>query len=128
MEQTTKQLTVKEALEQGYTYFFYNFDGWQCAKHLADIDKGYEVDWTRDDIFLASKEPVQSCSLSEGSLKEWIVDNIESQYSDETNDDDSYNTISEAFKDFDFKPFEDAISKVLETITHYRSTNIKLVP
>ena len=121
------QLTVKEALEQGYENFFYNSDGWQGMKYIADIEKGYKVDWSRDDIFIVEKNPTQAISLSEGELKDLIVDHFDGQYYDVTNNDDS-NVISDAFSGMDFNPFEDAIEKVLEGVTFYRPTDIKLIP
>lgn len=122
-----KQLTVKEALEQGYENFFYNSDGWQNLKHLSDIKKGVEVDWKRDDIYIVEKQPKQAVSLSEGELKDLIVEHFESQYYDVTGDDDT-NTISDTFSKVDFSPFEEIIGKILEGITSYHSTDIKLIP
>jgi len=124
-----KQLTVKEALEQGYVNFFYNSDGWQNMKYISDIGKEhYSVDWSRDDIYIVEKEAKQCISLSENELKEMILDQLECSHSDVTGSDDSYNTIQDAFSEFNWKPFEDAIEKILEGITAYRSTDIKLIP
>jgi hypothetical protein len=125
---TTKQLTVKEALEQGYQHYFYNSDGWQAMKHISDIEKEPEsIDWSREDIYIVEKEPSQAVSLSEGELKELIIDHFDGQYYDITGSDDS-NTVSDAFSDVDFSPFEKVIESVLEGLTTYRPTEIKLVP
>lgn len=124
-----KQLTVKEAIEQGYESYFYNSDGWQGMKYLNDILLDpTSIDWGRDDIYICSKEATQSISLSEGELKDLLVDHFECQYYDVTHDDDSLNTINDAFGKLDLKPFEDAIEKVLEDISSYTSTDIKLIP
>lgn len=128
MKNVIKQLTVKEAIEQGYESFFYNSDGWQRMRHLIDIGKGETVDWTRDDIYIVEKHPAQCFSLSEDEIKDLILDELANQHDDATGSDDSYNTIKEAFADFDFKSIEDAIDKVLEGVTSYQSTDIKLVP
>lgn len=127
MSESVKQLTVKEAIDQGYESFFYNSDGWQGMKYLSDIEKGYEVDWSRDDIYIVEKEARQCISLAEDEIKDMVIDNLECSYYDATNNDDD-NVIRDAFAKFDFKPFEEAISKVLEGITSYHSTDIKLVP
>ncbi len=123
-----QHLTVKEALEQGYESYFYNSDGWQAMKYISDIEKDPTlIDWSRDDIFLVEKEPRQAISLSEGELKDLIIDQLECQYMDVTGDDDT-NTISDAFSGFDFKPFEEQVNKILEGITTYHTTEIKLIP
>lgn len=127
MEAEQLQLTVQEALAQGYEHYFYNSDGWQAMKSLSDIGKGYEVDWSRNDIYIVEKKSEQVLSLGEGELKGMIVDQFESTYYDLTSNDDP-NVINDAFSTFDFKPFEEAIDKVLEGITCYRATKIKLAP
>lgn len=123
---TQNKLTVKEAIEQGYQHFFYNSDGWQALKHLSDIEKGYKVDWSRDDIYIVEKEPKQVMSLSEGEIKDLIVDHLEGQYYDLTSNDDP-NVVADAFGDFDFSDIEKKIDAVLEGITSYKSTDIKLI-
>lgn len=122
--ETQKQLTVKEALEQGYESYFYNSDGWQGMKYLSDIEKGISVDWNRDDIYIVEKHATQCIAMSEGQVREMILEQLECEHEDVTGSDDSVNIIQDAFKDFDFKTIEDAINNVLEGVTSYRSTNI----
>lgn len=123
-----KTLTVKQALEQGYESYFYNSDGWQGMKYISDIlIEPDSIDWKRDDIFISEKQARQTMSLSEGELKDIIIDQLEGTYYDLTSDDDS-SVINDAFSDFDFKTLEDAINKVLEGVTTYHSTDIKLIP
>lgn len=126
--ETPQQLTVKEALEQGYESYFYNSEGWQRMRYIGDIEKDPDsIDWKRDDIFIVEKTPRQAIFMSEGELKDLIVDHFEGQYHDVTSSDD-YNTVTDAFSDMDFKPFEIAIEKILEELSTYHSTDIKLVP
>lgn len=96
-------------------------------RYISDIEKEpSSIDWGRDDIYIVEKEAKQAISLSEGELKDLIIDQLECQYMDVTGDDDT-NTVSDAFSEFDFKPFEEQIERVLETIACYRSTEIKLI-
>lgn len=123
-----QQLTVKEALEQGYEHYFYGSDGWQSMKFISDIVKEPgSIDWNRGDIYIAEKESRQAIFLGEKELKDLIVEHFEGQYYDVTGDDDS-NTVSDAFSKVDFEPFEKIIEGVLETLTSYHSTDIKLIP
>jgi hypothetical protein len=48
-----KTLTVKQALEQGYTHYVFNSDGFQSLKDIIHISDEY---FNRDDIRVVEKE------------------------------------------------------------------------
>jgi hypothetical protein len=116
------ELTVKEALEQGYEYYVYDSDGWQSLKDISDMD----MNWDRDDIKLVNKEPNHPFGLDAKYIGETLAEIISVNYSDETgcDTDDVY----DAVKDLDFSAVEKMINEALSKINHYRSSGIKLIP
>ena len=64
-----EQLTVKEALEQGYTHYGSNTGDFQHLSRLEDITaEDFESnEWRGGDIVLADKEPYYLNTSAEGS-------------------------------------------------------------
>ncbi len=121
-----EQLTVKEALEQGYTQFLYSSGGFQRLSSLSEI---CEEDFKKDGVELVEKEPHHPLGLDVESFREDIADNLECQHSGETGDDTSevYNTVIS----IDLKEFESIVNIVndkLSGLNYYKSTGIKLIP
>ncbi len=116
------ELTVKEALEQGYEYYVYDSDGWQSLKDISDMD----MNWDRDDISLVNKDPSHPFGLDAKYIAETLAEIISINYSDESgfDGDDVY----DAIKDLDLSETENKINESLSKINHYRSSGIKLIP
>ena len=116
------QLTVKDALDQGYKYYFYDSDGWQSMKEIKDM----EMDFSKDDISLAEKEPYNPTGLNSKDIADLLADRIQDQHNSETSCDtnDIYNTI----KELDFSVAEMIIDEALSKINYYCSSGIKLIP
>lgn len=117
-----EQLTVKEALEQGYEYYVYDSDGWQALKDISDM----EMDFDRDDLVLVGKEPKHPFGLDARYIAETLAEIISINYADESgfDGDDVY----DAIKELDLTETENAINNTLSKINHYRSAGIKLIP
>jgi hypothetical protein len=117
-----KQLTVKEALEQGYKYWGYpDMDG-QSLKNvsdfcLEDVRNGYTP-------VLAEKES-SSPAISTKDLLELILDDIYCNSELE----DMEDRVEEAVKSaVNWEEISDAINAKLLPIEYYMLTDIKLVP
>lgn len=117
-----KQLTVEEALEQGYEYYVYDDDGWQSLKDISDM----EMDWNRDDISLVNKEPHHPFGLDAKYIAETLAEIISINYADESGYDGD--AVYDAIKELDLSQTESLIYNALSKITHYKSSGIKLVP
>ena len=119
-------LTLKEALEQGYTHYCYGHpsNGYQSLQDLSDIT---ESDIKDHDIYLADKETFSPDGIDNESLKDMIADHISSQHYDDTGDDTD--TVYDAIKELDFSDVVKRIENKLSELNHYRwITEIKLVP
>lgn len=121
---TIKQLTVKEALEQGYESFVYDSDGYQSIKPI-DIE---DINWSRDDISLVEKESFSPIGLEEDILKEMIIESIWNNHYENTGDDT--NAIEDSLKplNLDLSKIKLQIDEALSELKYYKSSGIKLIP
>lgn len=118
-------LTLKEALEQGYTHFAYGHpsNGFQSIDKLSEIK---QKDIEEGSLYLAGKHTFSPNGISNGELKELIAEHISVDHEDNTGDDTD--TIYEAVKEIDFQDVSDRIEEVLSKYNYYRYvTEIRLV-
>lgn len=122
----TEQLTVKEALEQGYTKCGYAGTEWQSALDITELDESDFVkeDW-RGELVLMSKQSSHP-TFSVDQIKELLAETISERHSDETGDDTDnvYDTIMA----LDFTATADMIEKALSGCPFWWVTDIRLVP
>ncbi|NRB81994.1 MAG: hypothetical protein HRU38_25635 [Saccharospirillaceae bacterium] len=119
-----KQLTVKEAIKQGYKYYGFGNKEWQTAEELddgvfAEVD---EDDW--DDLVLFEKNASQP-TIDSRTIANMLADYIADQDSNDCGRDDDcvYKTVEE----MDFKKVAENINKELEQHKYWMITDIKLV-
>lgn len=118
------KLTIREALEQGYTKAGTDASGWQ---HLYDIEDLSSVDFEgKTKYFLADKE-AQYHLRETKDLAEMIADRISDDYADETGCDD-VNDILEQIKAIDFSSVNQKINYVMTQYPYWNLTKIELVP
>ena len=123
MNKAVEQLTVKEALEQGYVHYVYNTDGYQSLKFISDVD---DINFDRDDVFVVGKEPQTPAGINSKDLAEMIAEHLQEQFESETSDDT--NSVYDAIKELDFTDMENKIAEALSGVYYYSATKIKLVP
>ncbi|WDO13080.1 hypothetical protein MH928_17375 [Flavobacterium sp. WW92] len=116
------ELTVKEALEQGYTKYVYDSDGFQRLSDILDD----EIDFSRNDISLVEKVGYNPAGMDSKEIAELLADHIESNHVSESGDDT--NTVYDAIKELDFSEAEMKITETLSSLFYYRSSGIKLIP
>lgn len=117
-----RELTVKEAIEQGYTMYCFNDDGFQGLRDIEDVD---DEDLSRNDIRLVEKEHYHPSGLSSKDIAEILAEHIEvSHYSDSGDDTEA---VFNAINDLDFTEAENKISEALSKLKYYRATDIKLI-
>jgi len=114
-------LTVKEAKEQGYSGYFYNADGFQRLKSLDYPD---EIDWSRDDIYLADKESYNPGGIDAKALAELLAEHLQCNHESETGDDED--AVYDAIMEIDFTDVELRIDEALSKLHYYRGTKIRL--
>lgn len=66
-----KQLTVKEALEQGYTH--YAAEGAEYNKRIDKIEPEYFGD---EPVYLVDKDNSYHFTISAKSIEEWVVETL----------------------------------------------------
>lgn len=118
-----EKLTIKEALEQGYTKVGVETSGWQ---HLYEISDLTDVDFEDGQkYFLADKEAKYHLRNSK-DLAEMIADRISDDYAEETGCDD-VNDILEAIKSIDFSSVCQKINYIMSDYPYWYLTKIELV-
>lgn len=120
------KLTVKEALEQGYTHFGYSDEGYQPMIDLIDFDTAKASGKER----LFSKEYMHP-TIDVENIKHLIGNDIEDNWAAETHDDDSTAIIREVneMDDLPFQAVADVVNDELKKYhQYYRLSDIKLVP
>lgn len=122
------ELTVKEAIEQGYTHWGIISQEWQTVQELdegvfAEVEAMQE---NVEDVYLFHKKPDVSV-IDEGDFKNHIVHFATDQYYDDTQRDDLEDVMNDLNK-IDFSKIYEDVSKVLANHKFWRFTNIKLIP
>lgn len=120
----SEQLTVKEALEQGYENYFIPSNGWQGVNNIADITPDV---FLKEDIYLCNKEPQIPSSLSADIIAEMIAERAESDYEDETGSDDASN-IYEGVLALNYFDIAQKIKEEMANHGYYKQSKIQLVP
>lgn len=117
------ELTVAEALKQGYEYFVYaNGDQWQSLGQISDTKN---INWNSTPM-ITEKEGIPVSIPSAEDLADLISEHIQGQWDDETGDDT--NDVSDAIKSIDFTDLRQKMEVALADKHYYRSSGIKLIP
>jgi hypothetical protein len=130
MTEEIKQLTVKEAIEQGYTNWGHDskdggFQRLGEVKDFTNSDFKDAVNYGYGDPVLAQKEPYYM-SIDAEQLQELVADQIMSR--DDFKDDD-LNTIPDALKEIDgWEEFAAKINDKMKELPYWYLTEIKLLP
>lgn len=124
-----EQLTVKEALEQGYTHWGYDNRDFQHLSRLEGLMEGDFKDGPAFELYgyivLAQKEPYY-LSISSDTVQEIISDHIMSQ---DNYCDDDFNTVPDALKEVEgWDEFAVKINAKLKEHPYWYLTQIKLIP
>jgi len=117
-----ENLTIKEALSQGYTKCGDNKKEWQTLDDISELGK---EDFVDRDIVLAEKESF-SPSISEDKIKELLADYISDEWYERCPDDtdEVYNKVSEV----DVTDVTKRINENLSDKKAWMLTSIKLTP
>ncbi len=116
------KMTIKEALEAGYTHCGYAGVEYQSLMLIEHVDEdNFEFG---GEILIAEKEGLKPIASAE-KIREMIADQMESDWGNDTQDDteEVYNTIIK----MDFSDVADRINKALESKQSFLLTNIELV-
>jgi hypothetical protein len=122
----TNQLSVKEALEQGYTHFGYEGMEYQPLNAIEDFSA---EDISKTPLLFTKEFTVPSIDVE--TIKELIGDYLWNQWVDETLDDDAVALHREVkeMPDVLFEPIESAVNEEMAKYhKYYRLTDIKLIP
>lgn len=114
------KLTVKEAIEQGYTH--YGREGDEYNKTIAKIQPEY---FPEIPVFLVDKDTAYHFTISAKSIEEWVVETLVGEQ-DEVSDPDG--ELSELAAEADFQKLADDINERMSKIKYRDLTEIELVP
>lgn len=118
------ELTVKEALEQGYSLWGYENEEFQHLRNLSEISPEYFENSEYRNIVLADKEPTY-LSVNADDLHERISEELKdgSDFQDDTD------MIDDAVKvAVNWEEIADKINESLKSRPYYYLTNIRLKP
>lgn len=119
-----EQLTVKEALEQGYTHFGYSDEGYQAMLDLVD----FRPEEAEGKACLFDKE-FTTLNVKAEWLRDELLDRISDKWDEDTNDDTR--EVEYMLKEIPVSSFEQLASEINEALSakhYYKLTKIKLVP
>lgn len=122
------KLTVKEALEQGYTKCGYANESWQS---VLDISELTELDFNRihrSHLVLFSKDEYHP-SISAEQIKDLIADTVSDTHGQDTGDDTDnvYDTL-QAIELSQFESLVNHINEKLSEHVYWKGTDIQLIP
>jgi hypothetical protein len=117
------QLTVAEAIEQGYTHF--GFEG-RDYQHLNPIEDFDTSSGEPEECLLFGKEPIYVPSVTAEQIAELIGDQVQCEVDDNTADDS--NDACDIVMALDFEPVAKMINDALAHKKYYSLIRIKLVP
>lgn len=124
---TPTQLTVKEAIEQGYTLYGYDGYGYQSLFEISDLDAD-EIESAEDNgrtIIAADKEP-RYVSVTVKDLYDDLIDNLMDREEAKGKDTREIEHLVKTAVDWD--DIAAKINAALKTRPYYPLTDIKLVP
>lgn len=116
-----KKLTIKQAIDQGYTRFGIAHQRFQRIQNLG-IDKPDFNRW----IVLFSKEPMD-IQIEEDFIKDLLADALYDHVGDITGDDDPQYAYDGVMK-IDCLSVVNQINKILEGHKYYTLTDTQLIP
>ena len=114
------KLTPTQALEQGYEYYVYPGDGYQCLKSISDGD----IDFSKNPM-ATSKESIVFKGTDSDQIRDLLADANWEQWNEITGDDTE--SVHDLFKEIDFSTIENIINEKLESLRYYRQSGIELI-
>lgn len=121
-----EKLTVKEALEQGYTKCGYELAEWQTLQDVEDFLNPEEFeDWGNRKMVLFSKDSY-SPSIDAETIKDLLAEHIACNHADETGDDTD--NVEDSVRELDFESVAKMINEKLSTTSYWKATDIQLIP
>ena len=117
---TTKQLTIKQALAEGYTKCLQ--DGNETVEDIGDVEDSLN---DGDFFWICQKEPTPY-TIGPQTIKDCLVDHVLNQ--SEMNDEDGeLGEIVERIADDVFTPLTKIINEALSERKYWEVTNIQLI-
>lgn len=114
------KLTPKEAINQGYKYYVYPDDGYQCLKEISDMDMDFDKE-----PMACEKSPTVFLGIDKDEIRELLSDHVFEQWNELTGDDSD--DVHDLFKELDFSDVEKMIQDKLKSLRYYRQSNIELI-
>lgn len=116
------KLTVKEAIEQGYTH--YGREGDEYNKRIDKIQPE-SLYFPERPVFLIDKDNSYHFTISAKSIEEWVVETLVGEQ-DEVSDPDGELSVLAA--DADYQKLADDINERMSKIKYRDLTDIELIP
>lgn len=117
------ELTLEEAINNGFDSFVYPEDGYQSIKMLDEY-KESEIDFTKKPM-LCEKEPFHPAGLSSKEIAEILSDHIQDCHFSDTGD-DTFEVLN-ILKDIDCTDLSERIQERLNTLNYRTQSNTALV-
>ena len=120
-----QKLTLQQALEQGYTHFFYKGEGYQAMNELSQVT---DEDFKRGLELVNKETETISSYVTAEDIREFIAETSEERHSDETGSDTE--TCYPLLIDIPietFNPIMEVINEAMKSISYYKGSGIELV-
>jgi hypothetical protein len=120
-----EELTIKQAIEHGYTSYLYPDEGFQSA---GDLSYPEYIVWSRKPV-LSDKEPYHPAGIDAAEIIELVAETIDENHSSDSLD--YTGQVYEAIKSIDketLNAFISAVEEKLSSLNYYRGSEISLIP
>lgn len=121
-----EKLTVKEALEQGFTKCGYEAQEWQSLWDVIDFSNSQEFDEHYNRKMVLFSKDAYHPSIDADTIKDLLAEHIACNHADESGDDTD--NVEDSVRDLDFESTAKMINDRLQSVDYWKATNIQLVP
>jgi hypothetical protein len=126
MEAKIKTLTVKQAIEEGYTLCGFANKDWQSLIPLEDITDEYFKDSSYNGKLVLAEKQSHSYLVDAETFRDLLADTVGENYRQECADDTD--EIEELIKEVDFTEIVNTINEKISVKKWWILTNIELNP
>jgi len=119
-----EKMTIKQAIEQGYTHYGYAGEGYQRLGILSDIDESCFIG---DQVLLLASKEIDYTTFDKDDIAEIIADHCVDVHCTNTGDDDGSNLFKSLKTDIDYSAITDKINEFFTSHWHKKLINIELV-
>jgi hypothetical protein len=121
-----QKLTVKEALEQGYTKCGEELQEWQSLYEVSDFSNPAEFEEHYNRKMVLFSKDAYHPSIDADTIKDLLAEHIACNHADESGDDTE--NVEDSVRELDFEATAKMINDKLQSVDYWKATDIELIP